>query len=333
MQFETCLFNILFSWKIFQAPTYPKCVRACFGTKFDSIQMSWNTHKSQSQQKRKIFLGVYFSCGCIRKMFCAKQNNSISQLRYALQCRSKNLHTFTLSLSVSFCVWDSLDFCCVDLWPLKLIFLLVAGHCLVCVKQNNWAAAFRTESHTLRSSSFAVVWLMAGQRKGFFGWFKCLNGSTLASKLGFNILLNGFATVLKPPLRSKMWIYVWNAKSHWLPFSNVTTMFMLHTRAIKFCARPNVCLQIWFNTHTHRALFSLFFSHSAHIGSSILKFWWIYIRFEICLVSLIANILRQLHFCWAFFSALCIVSVFRAIRLWNGGRKTISNNKHKGSHR
>lgn len=132
----------------------------------NSIPFKWvGTHKSQSH-KRKIFLGVcvYFSCGCIPRIFYTKQNNFILQLRDALQCRSKN----TISSS-PVCMCVCLEFIgfllCVDLWPLKLIFLLVAGHCLVCVKQNNWAAAFRERTLILQSGR--LFWLMAGKEKAF----------------------------------------------------------------------------------------------------------------------------------------------------------------------
>lgn len=122
-----------------------------------------------------------------------------------------------------------------------------------------------------------------------------MNGFTLASKLGFNILLNGFALLRQNPVP----IYVWTnlLGIGWHPhFTRYN--HMLHTRAIKCCAIGRLFVYRFRFTHS-----SFFFSDCSCVWFSCVfqTFWNFdeYIQFEIFPASLV-NILRQLHWHWNF---------------------------------
>ena len=142
------------------------------------------------------------------------------------------------------------------------------------VKQNNWTTTFQSTPCPLPSIFELSNPLNGGLKKWLFGWFKCFNGFTLVSKLGFNILLNVFTT-LPPSQTMAMWENVYHSFtifSCYQPYLYYT----LHTTPIKFWAMVNVCLSI-FVFHIHA--FSDFFLSSLFICSNIrdviLKFWWI----------------------------------------------------------
>lgn len=179
-----CYSNIL---KTFHSHLLLCCMHVCVGVcvnvwavNSDSIQMRecLVVHTNHSPHKRKIFLGVFFE----RLLFVC-ENGFVSQtqsynrasiwadqlhLKWMLNPNRTHTHAMPFRHLVEI---HRIFRLCVDLWPLKLIFLLFAPrtrHCLLNVKQNNWTTTFQSATNHFPSRiDLPKFSLMAGQRNAF----------------------------------------------------------------------------------------------------------------------------------------------------------------------
>lgn len=159
---ETCLF---YCWRSEFENRFTATYCVMFSCKFDSIQMSWNTqitvHANTQEENISwcIFPAVEF-----RECFCPAQRQLSS-----IWCEVCHIHTHTHTHTSTQCHSNTYSefigfLAAIDLWPLKLIFSLVARDCLLSVKQNNWTTIFsgtHTHTHSVRSR------LMAGKGNAF----------------------------------------------------------------------------------------------------------------------------------------------------------------------